>query len=251
MRVALYIRVSSEEQALHGLSIEAQNTALEEWAKNHNATIVGKYIDAGISARKKAASRPELQRLLRDVQLRKIDLIVFTKLDRWFRNISEYYKVQEVLEARHVNWKTIHEDYDTSTASGRLKINIMLSVAQDEADRTSERIKTIFESKVQRGEPISGKVPLGYCIENKKIVIDNKTAPIAKDIFNQYLVLRSIAALRRYIIETYGITYCHSGLRALLKNERYIGHSHEQDDFCPALIDLQTFQRVQEVLEVS
>jgi site-specific DNA recombinase len=48
---------------------------------------------------------------------RKIDLIVFTKLDRWFRNISEYYKVQEVLEARHVNWKTIHEDYDTSKTS--------------------------------------------------------------------------------------------------------------------------------------
>ena len=77
----------------------------------------------------------------------KIDIVVFTKLDRWFRNIAEYYKVQEVLETHNVNWKTIHEDYDTSTASGRLKINIMLSVAQDEADRTSERIKAVFDSK--------------------------------------------------------------------------------------------------------
>ena len=137
LRTAIYVRVSTEEQKIHGLSIEAQTEALDEWAKEHGVKVVGHYNDAGISARKKHTKRPERIRLLEDVKAGRVDLIVFTKLDRWFRNIAEYYKVQEILEANNVNWKTIHEDYDTSTASGRLKINIMLSVAQDEADRTS------------------------------------------------------------------------------------------------------------------
>ena len=183
MRVALYIRVSSEEQAVHGLSIEAQTEALTAWAEEKHAYVVGRYVDAGISARKKASKRPELQRLLEDVRNGDIDLIVFTKLDRWFRNIAEYYKVQEILEAYHVNWKTIQEDYDTSTASGRLKVNIMLSVAQDEADRTGERIKAVHESKLLRNEPISGKVPFGYKIENKRLVIVPEDAEKVRDIF--------------------------------------------------------------------
>lgn len=165
VRVALYCRVSTEEQAVHGLSIEAQREALDTWATENHVQVVDRYIDAGISARKPASKRPELQRLLADVRSGQIDLIVFTKLDRWFRNIAEYYKVQEALETHRVDWKTIHEDYDTSTASGRLKINIMLSVAQDEADRTSERIKAVFASKMERQEPCVGRLPTGYKLE--------------------------------------------------------------------------------------
>lgn len=248
-QVFLYARVSTEEQAVHGLSIEAQVTALEEWAKTNGHKVVGVYIDAGISARKPAKKRPELQRLLLDAQAGRGELIVFTKLDRWFRNIAEYYKVQEILEKCHVDWRTIQEDYDTSTASGRLKINIMLSVAQDEADRTGERIKFIFEDKVQRGEVISGKVPLGYKIENKKMAIDPETAPIAQDIFQQYTVIRSVRALREYVMNKYGLVYGQTGIRALLDNERYIGRAHGQDDFCPPLITQEQFQLCQELLQ--
>ena len=206
-RVFLYVRVSTEEQAIHGLSIEAQLTALEAWAKEQGHKVIGVYTDAGISARKPAAKRPALQRLLADVQTGLGDLIVFTRLDRWFRNISEYYKVQEILEKYHVGWKTIQEDYDTTTASGRLKINIMLSVAQDEADRTGERIRFVHEDKVRRGEVISGKVPLGYKIEEKKMVIDPETAPIAQDIFKQYTIIRSVRALREYTMKKHGLIY--------------------------------------------
>ena len=69
-RVFLYVRVSTEEQAIHGLSIEAQTAALEEWAKSNGHQVVDIYTDAGISARKSAAKRPELQRLLADAQAR-------------------------------------------------------------------------------------------------------------------------------------------------------------------------------------
>lgn len=248
-RVFLYARVSTEEQAIHGLSIEAQLAALQAWADTNGHKVVGTYIDAGISARKPAAKRPELQRLLADVRAGYGDLIVFTKLDRWFRNIAEYYKVQEILEKNHVDWRTIQEDYDTSTASGRLKINIMLSVAQDEADRTGERIKFIFEDKIQRQEAISGKVPLGYKIENKKIVVDAKTAPIAQDIFQKYTTIRSVRALREYVLNQYGLVYGQTGIKALLENERYIGRAHEQDDFCPSIIPAEQFRLCQDILK--
>lgn len=185
-RTALYIRVSTQEQALHGLSIEAQRANLENWAKRNRKEVVGVYADEGISARKKASKRPALQRLLRDVEAGKVDLIAFTKLDRWFRNIAEYYKVQEILEAHRVNWRTILEDYDTSTASGRLKINIMLSVAQDEADRTSERIKVVFDSKRAKNELPAGSLPKGYRREGRAIVLDEKTAPIVRAAFDLY-----------------------------------------------------------------
>lgn len=248
-RVALYIRVSTEEQAVHGLSIEAQTDALDAWAKSSNVIVVGHYIDAGISARKPAAKRPELQRLLNDAQAGKIDLIVFTKLDRWFRNIAEYYKVQETLEANKVDWKTIHEDYDTSTASGRLKINIMLSVAQDEADRTSERIKAVFESKLDRNEAISGCVPLGFKLENGHLTVDDSKAEIVRYIFEEYISLRSLKALRRALMDKYGITYTDRGLKMLLMNKRYIGHAHGKSDFCPTIIDPDTFSLVQQIVQ--
>lgn len=248
-RVFLYVRVSTEEQAVHGLSIEAQTAALYGWAEAHQCKVVGVYTDAGISARKPARNRPELQRLLQDVEEGKGELILFTKLDRWFRNISEYYKVQEVLEKHNVDWKTIQEDYDTTTASGRLKVNIMLSVAQDEADRTGERIKFVHQDKLLRGEVISGKVPLGYKIENKKMAVNPETAPMAQDIFKQYAILRSIGALRGYIFERYGKAYAHTSLRLLLANERYIGRAHGQDDFCPALIDPELFRLCQDLIK--
>lgn len=91
-RTALYIRVSTQEQAIHGLSIEAQRANLEDWAKWNRKEVVEIYAGEGISARKKASKRPALQRLLREVKTGKVDLIAFTRLDRWFRNIAEYYK---------------------------------------------------------------------------------------------------------------------------------------------------------------
>lgn len=151
MRAALYIRVSTEEQARHGLSLAEQKESLERYAEAHEMEVVGIYEDAGISARKPYKKRPALLRLLEDCKSGKIDTILFIKLDRWFRNVAGYYDVQTQLDKYGVTWQATKEDYETRTASGRLKVNIMLSVAQDEADRTSERIKFINEGKKAKG----------------------------------------------------------------------------------------------------
>lgn len=239
---ALYIRVSTEEQAVHGLSVEAQTEALNAWARRENVHVVGHYVDAGISARKKAAKRPELQRLLEDVRRGRIELIVFTKLDRWFRNIAEYYKVQEVLEQNHVDWLTIHEDYDTSTASGRLKINIMLSVAQDEADRTSERIKAVFASKRERQEPVSGQVPTGYVIRGKHLEKDPAMEPAVSGFFEHYLKYGSIVKAIDYVAANYGVHLKYQLASRMLEKEAYYGRFSGID--CPAYITLDDHQRI-------
>ena len=248
-RAALYIRVSTEEQAMHGLSLTAQRETLERYVGDNGLKLAGIYVDEGITARKKYKNRAAFMRMLDDVRADRIDLILFIKLDRWFRNIADYYEVQKILDAHNVRWIATEEDYDTTTANGRLHLNIKLSIAQDESDRTSERIKFVFDSKVKRGEVISGKTPLGYRIEGKRLVPDEETAPIARDIFDRYLFIRSLAALRLYIMETYGRVYSYSGVKALLQNERYIGRAHGQDDFCDPIIDKKVFGQVQLIVD--
>lgn len=245
-RVAAYIRVSTEEQAIHGLSIGAQREALDAWAAENHVKIADYYVDAGISARKPATKRPELQRLLDDVRSGQISLIVFTKLDRWFRNIAEYYKVQEVLEAHNVNWKTIHEDYDTSTAAGRLKINIMLSVAQDEADRTSERIKAVFDAKRERKEPCTGRVPTGYKIEGKCMVKDPDMEGPVSCFFESFLTSRSTQKARIAVQERYGVLFSYYHARIMLDNEAYFGRFGGVDGMCPAYITKEQHNEIQQ-----
>lgn len=248
-RAALYIRVSTEEQAMHGLSLTAQRETLTRYVEENGLRLVGSYTDEGITARKKFRNRTAFMRMLRDVEADKIDLILFIKLDRWFRNIADYYEVQKILDEHNVRWIATEEDYDTTTANGRLHLNIKLSIAQDESDRTSERIKFVFDSKVKRGEVISGKVPLGYKIEEKRLVVDEEKAAIVRDIFDRYTALRSMRALRQYISEEHGLVYSYGGIRAMLQNQRYIGRAHDQDDFCPAIIDPDVFWQTQRIVE--
>lgn len=243
-RVFLYVRVSTEEQAIHGLSIEAQTEALQAWAKDNGHKVVGVYTDAGISARKPASKRPELQRLLSDAQAGKGDLVVFTKLDRWFRNIAEYYKVQEILERCRVDWRTIHEDYDTSTASGRLKINIMLSVAQDEADRTSERIKAVFEVKRQKKEPLTGDCPTGYKLDGKRLVKDPEKEEAVTAFFQKYLESGCISAAMECAHEK-GLRIYYQLAHKMLSHPAYYGFYFNVEGMTPPYISKSDFDKIQ------
>ena len=101
-RAALYIRVSTEEQAMHGLSLTAQRETLTRYVAENGLRLVGAYVDEGITARKKYKNRAAFMRMLRDVEENKIDLILFIKLDRWFRSIADYYEVQKILDAHNV-----------------------------------------------------------------------------------------------------------------------------------------------------
>lgn len=243
-RVACYPRVSTEEQKQRGLSIEAQTAALQGWAEKNGLRHVTFYNDAGNSARKPYNKRPAMLRLLEDVQAGKIDLIIFTKLDRWFRNIAEYYKVQEILDKHNVVWKAIQEDYDTSTASGRLKINIMLSVAQDEADRDSERIRAVFDAKRERKEPVTGHVPTGYMIQGKKIVKDPTMEGAVACFFESFLTYRSVERARADAAEKFGVSFSYQLADAMLRKEAYFGRFGGVDGMCPAYITKEQHEEI-------
>lgn len=240
LRAALYPRVSTEEQAKFGLSIHDQQNDLEEYAKANNMKVVGVFPDAGFSARKKIEKRPAMLQLLEAVKRNEVDIILVTKLDRWFRNIGEYYKVQEILEAHNVSWKTIYEDYDTSTAAGRLKINIMLAVAQDEADRASERIKRVLDSKKERNEVCTGHLPKGYKIEGKFAVIDKETEPIIRRYFSTFLETGSITKAMDAVPE---LKLKYQTASQMLDNPGYMGDWHGIK--LPPYLTPQEFQHVQ------
>ena len=107
IRCAIYDRVSTEIQAENGLSLDTQKELLTDYATSHGYEIVDYYADEGITARKKLQNRKDFQRLLNDVRQDKIDLILVTKLDRWFRNVRDYHNTQAILEEHHCNWSSV------------------------------------------------------------------------------------------------------------------------------------------------
>lgn len=247
MKVFLYMRVSSEEQAKHGYSLDAQEQALKEFCQKNSHVILGIYKDEGISGRKPYTKRPAMVELLHDLELVKPDIILFTKLDRWFRNIKEYYKVQDILDRSKVDWKAINEEYDTSTASGRLYVNIKLSIAQDEADRTSERIKDTHATRIAKGEILGGRPPFGYKFENKHLVFDENVG-ILKDAIEHYMTHQSTMRTARYINEKYGLAFTHVRMRNMFQATTLKGEYRGNPNFCEPLITPEEWNRLQEIL---
>lgn len=220
-RAACYVRVSTEEQRDRGLSVDNQIQALKEYCEAHNIEIVKIYNDAGISARKSYKKRPALLDMIKDCQAQKIDLILMTKLDRFFRSVKDYYAVMD--QIGDVPWKAIWEDYETETSTGVFKVNIMLSVAQSEADRTSERIRNVFEYKKEKGEVCSGMTSAGYIIKNKKWYKDPETQKGIEIFFDRYLSTFKLKESYEYA-RSRGLTVSYrTASSTLLRNPAYYG----------------------------
>ena len=250
-RAALYIRVSTDEQARHGYSLDEQRHTLEGYAARNGYTIVDVYADEGATARKALKNRHELQRLLADVRAGLIDCILFIKLDRWFRNIRDFYTVQDILDQHGVKWIATQEDYNTTTSAGRLNLNIRLSIAQNESDQIGERIRFVYEGKKRRHEAVAGHLCIGYRVEDKHYVIDEPQAAIVRDIFSRYLFSQSVSDTQRYIAGKMGKPISTGRISRLLRNERYIGRWWGIDNYAPAIIEPAIFDRVQKLLAIG
>lgn len=254
VRVALYVRVSGEEQKIKGLSLEAQQERLEEYARERGWVITGIYIDAAKTARKKIHKRVEFQKMIESVKRDEVDVLLFTRLDRWFRSVGDYYKVMEILDAHNCGWKTTDEEYDTTTANGRLYINVKLSIAQNEADICGERIDVVFDSKIAHGTVISGATTFGYRInEEKKLEIEPEDAAIVRDAFDRFESTVTQQGTVRYIREKYGVNWCLDTFKRMLTEKLYTGvydrGGRYNPNFCPAIIKHEQFDRVQELLK--
>lgn len=250
--VALYVRVSTEEQAINGDSLRTQREELTRYAINNGFHIYGIYEDDGFSATN--LKRPALQRLLKDVEQNKINRILITKLDRLSRGVRNYYKVLDVLDEHEVFWQTIFEKYDSSTANGRLHINIMLSVAENESAQTSERIKSVFKTKVENKEVIAGKIPIGLKKENKKLIIDEEKKQVILDAFQFYKETTSAyQTFQKLDLKYPELQLNYMRTYRILTNKLYIGIKETRygdvENFCPSLIDSTTFENTQRLLQ--
>lgn len=252
-RVGLYGRVSTEEQALKGFSIEAQVDAMKEYCKKNNLKIVDVYLDEGISGAKPPLKRPALKRLLEDVEAGKIDMIIFTKLDRWFRSVKEYFKVQDVLDNNKVEWKAIQEDYDTTTANGQMAITIFLAVAQNERDRTAERIKVVLDHKRKNKEACFGgrALPFGYkkeVDENgiSRLIKDPETQQSVQEFWDILLKSNNLNKAIRHMVNNYGITKDWKSWKRMTQSDFYCGIHRGVQDYCPAYVTPEEFLKFQE-----
>ena len=252
-RVGLYGRVSTEEQALRGFSIEAQVDALKEYCKKHNMKIVDIYLDEGISGAKPPLKRPALKRLLEDVEAGKIDMILFTKLDRWFRSVKEYFKVQDVLDNNKVEWKAIQENYDTTTANGQMAITIFLAVAQNERDKTAERIKVVLDHKRKNKEACFGgrATPFGYKKEKdangiSRLVKDPETQKATQEFWDILIKSNNLNKAIRHMVDEYGIHKDWKSWKRMTQSDFYCGIHKGVQDFCPAYVTPENFLKFQE-----
>ncbi len=252
-RVAAYVRVSSQEQKLHGLSLDAQKMKLNDYAKKHNMRIVEWYVDEGVSGRKLIRKRPELQRMIQDAEQKKFDRIIFIKLDRFFRSVAEYHECMKRIAP--VIWSTTEEEYDLTTANGRMLVNMKLTIAEMEADQTGERIDIVNEYKVRTGQPLSGSVPFGFEIaidENtgkKKVVKDPELADIVEDLIDYFFTHQSKRKALLYLNAKYHISVTYKTLSLLFSNTMLCGEYRDNPSYCEAYLDRAAFDRLQEILK--
>lgn len=251
--VAAYVRVSTQEQKLHGISLDAQKMKLEEYAATNNMKIVEWYIDEGVSGRKKIKNRPALQRMIQDAEKGKFERIIFIKLDRFFRSVAEYHECMKRITP--VVWSTTEEEYDLTTANGRMLVNMKLTIAEMEADMAGERINIVNEYKVQTGQPLTGthRLPFGFKVapnENtgrKKVAHDPEEAPILLDLINYYLVHQSKRKALVYLHTKHQVAMTYGALSNLLSNPMLYGSYRSNPAYCDPYIDKATFDTLQEI----
>lgn len=248
IRVAVYIRVSSDEQAKNGDSVRDQKEAAMAYIDGREECILQDvYIDDGVSGQK--LDRDDFTRLMENVKGGKIDLIIFTKLDRWFRSLRHYLNTQATLEKYDVSWLAINQPYfDTSTPYGRAFVAQSMTWAELEAQNGGIRVRDVFKNKVSHGEAITGKVPRGYKIVDKHLVLSEE-APIVYDIFAHYLKTQSLYSTIKYMQDTYGITMTLCNLKkSILQNQKYTGQYRDNPNYCPQLIPDDMWMQVQEII---
>lgn len=255
LRAALYIRVSTAEQAMHGYSIEAQKEFLEEYAKQNGMRIVGVYADEGKSASKSLHKRTELLRMVNDMEAGEIDVILFKDITRWSRNSAHYHRIQDRIDAAGGYWIAVQQPYlETRTPTGRYQVTIMLGGAQLEAEQASERIRFTNASRVPKGGVLYGyrQCPLGYTVAlvdgQKRMVIDETERELVNDIFDNFILNQSVIGAVKLIADKYGLKTHDQTIRKMLKNTIYKGVYRGTENYCEPYLTPERWDDIQRML---
>lgn len=267
VRCAIYTRKSTEyglEQDFN--SLDAQREACEAYIKSQShegwRLLPTHYDDGGISGA--TLDRPAIQALLADIKARKVDVIVVYKVDRLTRSLADFAKLVEIFDAHGVSFVSVTQQFNTTTSMGRLTLNVLLSFAQFEREVTAERIRDKIAASKQKGMWMGGPTPLGYVIQDRKLVPDESEAEQVRHIFRRYLELGSIRELKKDLDDrgivtkvrkrregkiSGGIPFAYGPLAYLLKNRLYIGETTHGGKSYPgqhdAILERSLFDAVQ------
>ncbi len=230
VRVAIYARVSTVEQAEEGYSIDAQVEFLRNKCKLEGKTVVAIYEDRGISG-KSIDKRFELQRMLEDSKEDIFDEVIVWKTSRLARNSLDLLQIMKTLSENGVVFINATEPYDTSTATGKLMMQLLASVAEFERTTIIENLKMGMNARARKGYKNGGKL-LGYRSVGKgkesRLEIVHEEAEIVRKIFNLYVEGKGYKAIANKLNKqgyrtVKGNLYGISGIREILANPTYIG----------------------------
>lgn len=200
-RAAIYVRVSTLDQAREGYSLEAQETVLRKWCADHGYQVYDLYADRGISG-KDIDHRPDMRRLMRDAESELFDVVVFWALSRFTRSVQDLYSTMSKFQKWNVSMVSYTESFDTSTPMGRAMIGIVGVFAQLERELTSERVKAAMLTRAEKGKRTCSEV-LGYDLKGKdSFTVNEKEAKYVRFIFQKYLERKNISEVTQLARES-------------------------------------------------
>jgi site-specific DNA recombinase len=273
LRCAIYTRKSSEEGLDQEFnSLDAQREACSAFITSQVGLgwklVPDRYDDPGFSGG--SMERPALKRLLEDIRGRRIDVVVVYKIDRLTRSLTDFSRIVEVFDQAGVSFVSVTQQFNTTTSMGRLTLNVLLSFAQFEREVTAERIRDKIAASKKRGMWMGGVVPLGYRVENRKLIVHPEDAKTVRWLFERYLQIKSVRALvdeaashghaGRTTVRKDGSSvttrpFGRGNLYHLLSNPIYVGSIRHKDMIYdgehPPIIVRQTFDDVQRLLKVQ
>lgn len=255
-RVFIYVRVSTQEQAKEGYSIDEQIKRLKKYCEAHDWIIVKIYIDAGYSGGN--TDRPALQDMIRDVEAGKGDSVVVYKLDRLSRSQKDTLElIEDYFLGNNVDFVSMNEKFDTATPFGRAMIGILAVFAQLEREQIKERLTMGREARAKDGKYHGGSTnPIGYDYVDGELVINEYEAMQVKELFELYLTGMSFRGLESLFSEKgyshkFGKWKAHS-MRKVIQNTVYIGEvkfdKHAYKGTHTPIIDADTFEKANKIL---
>jgi len=255
IKAAIYTRVSTEDQAKEGFSLDAQLDKLKSYCKARDWSIGGIYIDDGYSGRN--VKRPAYIRMIEEMD--KWDTILVIKMDRIHRNSKNFMLMMEQLKKLGKEFVSMTESLDTSTAMGRFVMDIIQRIAQLESEQIGERVYIGMEQKARTNGGVLGfNIPYGYDYSDGKLTLNESEANIIKDIFEMYrnkLSMKKIAEVlnKKSIPTKLNKTWRSQTISLILKNPVYCGFLHWENYLNPSehtpIIGKNTFNEVQKIMQ--
>jgi len=271
VRCAIYTRKSSEEGLEQSFSsLDAQREACEAYilSQRHEGwtVIPAKYDDGGFSGGN--MERPALKRLLDDIAARRVDTVVVYKVDRLTRSLADFAKIVEQFDAQGISFVSVTQQFNTTTSMGRLTLNVLLSFAQFEREVTGERIRDKIAASKRKGMWMGGVVPMGYDLQDHRLILNPQDAAFVKEIFEAYLKQGCVSKLQEYL-EQKGIrskkrlsktgnrsgdkVFSRGALYLMLQNRVYLGEiTHKGASYAGqqlSIIDQKLWDQVQAQLK--